>query len=66
MKFKSRTALAEHFKELEKNGYVISSVISEPFFKNGKNGWKHIRVFKINFDNVKRPIKEQSRSNFNV
>lgn len=52
IEFKSKTALIEHIKELEKSGYLISSSISEPIMKRGKHYWKFTKIFKINFNNI--------------
>lgn len=58
MEFKSRTALAQHFKELEKEGWVTSEWIEKDHPTQLE--WRiKSRVFKINFSNI--PTKETSR-----
>ncbi len=48
MNFKSRTALAEHFKELEEDGWVTKDWLFEDI-----DGKTHgVKVFKINFERV--------------
>ena len=49
MEFKSRTALAQHFKQLEKLGYVTSHWI---LTKKDSETVTKSKMFKINFDNV--------------
>ena len=49
MNFKSKTALAQHIKELEKSGYLISSWLIEQIEKDGKPYTRGTRMFKINF-----------------
>lgn len=49
MKFKSRTALAEHIKELEQSGYLIPQWNLEHLPNNRTKG---TRVYRINFDQV--------------
>jgi len=51
MKFKSKTALLEHILELEEAGYLTHSWLRTPL-PNGKT--RMSKVFKINFDKVKR------------
>jgi hypothetical protein len=52
MEFKSRTALTQHIKELEKSGYLTSSWQIEHIQKDGKPFTKGTRIFKVNFQNI--------------
>ena len=52
MEFKSRTALAQHFKQLLDEGWITSEWI----IKHTDTNTIGNRMFKINFDNVKKPI----------
>jgi len=53
MKFKSKTALAEHIKELERDGYLISEWITKT---DGLDTIAY-KAFKINYDAVKKDEK---------
>ena len=52
MKFKSKTALAQHIKELEESGYLESKWILKHYEKDGKPMTKGTKMFKINFNSI--------------
>lgn len=59
LNFKSKTALAQHFKQLEKDGWISSEWKLTYYKKDGKDMTKGIRMFKINFNNI--PPKNNER-----
>ena len=52
MEFKSRTALAQHFIQLEKDGYIKSQWIIKQVIDDGNPRTKGTRVFTLNFDKI--------------
>jgi len=54
MKFKSKTALSEHFKELELGGYIIGDWIT-------KDNKSFDRMYKINFKQIDEDDKKLSK-----
>ncbi len=54
MEFKSRSELVLHFKQLEAEGWVKSEWILKPYEEEGKPMTRGTKMFKINFDNVKK------------
>lgn len=61
MNFKSRTALAEHFKQLEKEGWITSSWLSTFITENDEPKTRLQKVFKINFANVNSTSQKNTK-----
>ncbi len=54
MEFKSKSELARHFKQLEAEGWVTSDWLIKEYMDGDKPMTRKTKVFKINFDNVKK------------
>ena len=58
MKFKSKTALAEHIKELVKSGYLLPEWKIEYIGTDADPMTHATKLFKVNFNKIKSPISK--------